>query len=164
MQVLEQLCNYKQWADKTIFDSIRAIPEAERIRPRKIVFGSIQRTLHHVYAMDYVWKCHLKAEPHGFTTRRPSECPDFETLWNLQLEIDNWYVQYASTLDGSSCYEVVEFEFIGGGAGKMTRGEIMIHVVNHTTYHRGHIGDMLYESGIEPPTTDFPVFLRDSSK
>ena len=160
MQNLRQLCRYKSWADELIFDTIRDMPESERVKPRKIVFGSIQKTLHHVFAMDDVWRCHLQNRPHPYTTRRPAECPEFETLWNQQQEMDQWYVDYAFNLDEAVSNEMVEFEFIGGGAGKMTRAEILIHVVNHTTYHRGHIGDMLYESGVEPPTTDFPVYLR----
>jgi len=42
----------------------------------------------------------------------------------------------------------------------MTREAILLHVVNHATYHRGHIADMMYDSSVEPPTTDLPVFLR----
>lgn len=52
--------------------------------------------------------------------------------------------------------------FIGGGPGALTRAEILLHVVNHTTYHRGHIGDMVYQIPAEPPTTDLPVFLRET--
>ena len=44
----------------------------------------------------------------------------------------------------------------------MSREDILLHVVNHTTYHRGHIADMLYHLHISPPTTDLPVFLRAS--
>jgi len=58
--------------------------------------------------------------------------------------------------------EIVEFEFIGGGRGAMSRREILLHVVNHTTYHRGHAADILYHINIFPPTTDLPVFLRGS--
>jgi uncharacterized damage-inducible protein DinB len=43
----------------------------------------------------------------------------------------------------------------------MSRGEIVLHVVNHTTYHRGHIGSIIYQVPAEPPTTDLPVFLRE---
>jgi uncharacterized damage-inducible protein DinB len=46
----------------------------------------------------------------------------------------------------------------------MHRGEIVLHVVNHTTYHRGHIGAMIYDVPAEPPTTDLPVFLRERAK
>jgi uncharacterized damage-inducible protein DinB len=37
---------------------------------------------------------------------------------------------------------------------------IVLHVVNHKTYHRGHIADMLFQIPVQPPTTDLPVFLR----
>jgi uncharacterized damage-inducible protein DinB len=45
----------------------------------------------------------------------------------------------------------------------MSRRDILLHVVNHTTYHRGHAADILYHLKIFPPTTDLPVFLREWS-
>ena len=36
--------------------------------------------------------------------------------------------------------KVVRFTFVGGGAGAMTRGEILLHVANHKTHHRGNVG------------------------
>ncbi len=44
----------------------------------------------------------------------------------------------------------------------MTREEILLHVVNHTTYHRGFVAEMFYKVPARPPTTDLPVFLRDA--
>jgi uncharacterized damage-inducible protein DinB len=44
----------------------------------------------------------------------------------------------------------------------MRGDEMLLHVVNHSTYHRGYVADMLYESGSRPPTLDLPVFLRDA--
>lgn len=35
--------------------------------------------------------------------------------------------------------------FVGGGEGAMSRMEILHHIVNHTTYHRGFVSDMLYQ-------------------
>lgn len=34
----------------------------------------------------------------------------------------------------------------------------VLRTLNHATYHRGHIADMMYQPGITPPTTDLPVF------
>jgi uncharacterized damage-inducible protein DinB len=56
---------------------------------------------------------------------------------------------------------VVNFRFVDGGAGAMTRGDMLLHVVNHKTYHRGYVADMLYQAGSRPPVMDLPVFLRD---
>src|SRR5262249_16304753 len=57
--------------------------------------------------------------------------------------------------------EKVTFTLIGGNQGVMTRGEILLHVVNHTSYHRGFVADLFYQVPARPPTTDLPVFLRE---
>jgi len=47
--------------------------------------------------------------------------------------------------------EVVNFTFIGGGEARLDRGDILLHVINHTTYHRGHIAAMIYQIPAQPP-------------
>ena len=160
MNAIQDLTRYKQWADDLLLAALSQLPPAELIAPRPIIFGSILRTLNHVHAMDQVWRCHLEGRPHGLTTRNPPECPAFDELDFLQREMDAWYVGYADALAPHALDEVVEFTFIGGGTGSMTRGEILLHVVNHATYHRGHIAGMMYALGTPPPTTDLPVFVR----
>jgi len=56
----------------------------------------------------------------------------------------------------------VHFTFIGGGDGVLSREDILLHVVNHATYHRGHITAMLNQMGVQPQATDLSVFLRDT--
>jgi uncharacterized damage-inducible protein DinB len=113
--------------------------------------------------MDRVWQAHLLAEPHGYTTRNPADHPSFGELRNKQLEIDAWFVSHADSLGVDALSQVDRFTFIGGGSGAMSRENIFLHVVNHTTYHRGHVADMLYHQSMSPPTTDLPVFLREKS-
>jgi uncharacterized damage-inducible protein DinB len=43
----------------------------------------------------------------------------------------------------------------------MRRGEIIFHVVNHTSYHRGFVADCFYQVPAVPPLTDLPVYLRE---
>ena len=154
------LIRYKAWADDAFLSTVSSVSAADLLAPRPIVFGSLIRTLNHSYAMDYVWQCHLLGKPHGLTTRNPEHCPAFEELAASQRSLDQWYVGYADSLTEAGLAEAVEFEFIGGGTGRMTRRDILLHVVNHATYHRGHAADMLYHLGIFPPTTDLPVFLQ----
>ena len=70
-------------------------------------------------------------------------------------------MRWADSLTDGALREKVAFTFIGGGEGVMTRGEILLHVVNHTTYHRGFVADFFYHVPARPPTTDLTVFLRD---
>jgi uncharacterized damage-inducible protein DinB len=153
------LVRYKAWADEVFLSVVATLPESELVAPRPIYFGSLIRTLNHSYSMDFVWKSHLLGRPHGLSTRNPADHPAIQDLVASQRQMDRWYVEYADSLSHGQLDEVVKFEFIGGGAGAMSREEILLHVVNHTTYHRGHIADMLYEFDVFPPTTDLPVFL-----
>ncbi len=160
---LKMLMRYKAWADRRLYESLCYLPKKEIIARRQIVFGSILRTLNHVYIMDLVWRAHLEGKPHTFSTRNPEICPPFSELRDAQKTIDDWYISYADDVPPNESDRVIDFTFIGGGSGSMSRSEILLHVVNHTTYHRGHIGGMLYQIPAESPTTDLPVFLRSYS-
>lgn len=159
---LQMLTRYRAWADRLLYQSLTAVPESGLTAAQPIIFGNLLRTLHHVYCMDQVWKAHLEGVPHGFTSRNPEECPAFDALRPAQADIDDWYVRYAETLDERACDETVRFTFIGGGEGTMRRGEILLHVVNHGTYHRGHVAMMMYGLSVPPPTSDLPVYLREA--
>jgi uncharacterized damage-inducible protein DinB len=158
MDTLRTLMRYKAWANELVFAAAARLPEAELTAPRKIVFGSLLRTLNHVYAMDAVWRAHLEGRPHGYATRNPEDCPALAELREAQKAMDAWFVRYAESLSQED--EIVNFQFIGGGPGSMTRRDILLHVANHGTYHRGNVASMMYQAGVAAPTTDLPVFLK----
>jgi uncharacterized damage-inducible protein DinB len=160
MDYLRTLMHYKAWANELVFAAAAKLPEDELTAPRKIIFGNLLRTLNHVYAMDEVWRAHLEGRPHRYTTRNPEVCPPFAELREAQKAMDGWFVSYADALPGAKQEEVVNFRFIGGGPGAMTRRDILLHVANHGTYHRGNVASMMYQAGTPPPTTDLPVFLK----
>lgn len=159
MSHLQTLMRYKAWANHQFLECVSGLPEVELVAARPIVFGSLIRTLNHVYLMDLVWQCHLLGISHGLQTRNPEEHPSIAELSERQREMDGWYSEYADAISGQEINEPVSFEYVEGGSGAMTRAEILLHVVNHGTYHRGHTADMLYAIGVSPPTTDLPVFL-----
>ena len=163
MREIEVLTRYKAWADDLFLSALSTLNETELTAPRSIVFGSLVRTLNHSYEMDRVWTCHLLGKPHGLTTRNPEECPELGELIVRQRSIDEWYVNYSDTIADNELEEIIDFEFIGGQTGRMNRRDVLMHVVNHTTYHRGQASGILYQLNVSPPATDFPVFLRETT-
>lgn len=156
------LSRYKAWADKVIYEAVARLPEGEAAKPRPSVFKSMLHTLNHIYVIDRVFQAHLEGREHGFKARNTDTHPPLAELARLQHEIDAWYVAWSDTLSDAALAETVHFEFIGGGRGSMTRGEMLLHVVNHTTYHRGYVADFFYQVPARPPATDLTVFLRDA--
>ncbi len=156
---LETLVRYKAWADDIFLDAIANLPDTELQRSRPMLFGNILSLLNHVYAMDRAWQCNLTGKPHNYQARNPTEQLPFPLLQQQQSAINHWYIDYTVNLSAERFKKAVTFTFIGGGEGTMRRSEIIQHIVNHASYHRGHIEGVLYHMSIEPPTTDIPVFL-----
>lgn len=161
MHSLCMLTRYKAWADARLLSTIGTLSAEQLSAPQPIVFGSLIRTLNHVCAMDRVWRCHLLGEAHGLHSRNPEFCPPLGALMREQHALNAWFVDYSDALSAPAWDAQVDFEFIGGGTGRLSRAEILLHVVNHASYHRGHMADMLYRMQVSPPTTDLPVFLRE---
>lgn len=161
MTSVSTLVRYKTWANEIVFSMVSELPEEEALRSRKTRFGNMVHTLNHVYVIDDVFRAHLLGRAHGYTARNTPTHPPLKVLWKAVRELDEWYVRFADSLDSESLARTIEFDFIGGGKGAMTCEQMILHVVNHGTYHRGFVADMMYQAGVTPKATDLPVFLRD---
>ena len=155
------LARYNAWANQLVFDAIAALPEGEAAKERKSLFRNMVHTLNHNYVIDRIWQAHLEGREHGYEGRNTQDHPPLAELWRAQQGIDRWYVDWSDALSDAALAEKVGFTLIGGNRGVMTRGEILLHVVNHTSYHRGFVADLFYQVPARPPTTDLPVFLRE---
>ena len=155
------LTRYNRWANKLIFDATFKLPEGEATKPRHTLFKNIVHSLNHNYVIDRIFQAHLEGREHGYAARNTPDHPPLAELWRLQQEIDAWYVAKYDALSDAELNAVLRFTFVGGGEGAMTRGEMLQHVVIHTSYHRGFVGQMFYQVPARPPTTDLPVYLRD---
>ena len=160
-QTVRMLTRYNAWANKVIFDAVADLPAGEATRERKTLFKNMVNTLNHLYTVDVIWRAHLEGRDHGIAALKTVLHPELPDLWRAQAAMDDWYIAYGDGLTAAGLDETVSFTLIGGNAGTMRRGEILLHVVNHTSYHRGWVADMFFEVPRHPPTTDLPVFLRE---
>lgn len=157
------LATYKGWADKLTFAAVAALPAGEAARERPTLFKSIIGTLNHSYVVDLIWQAHLEGRPHGFAARNVVLHPVLDALWQAQQTLNDWLLAWSHAQSQSSLRETVKFRLMSGEAGAMTRAEILMHIVNHATYHRGWISDLFFQVPAKPPTTDWNIFLSDVS-
>jgi len=158
---LLKLLNYKSWANEITFAALSDIPQEELYKRRETNFKTIVSTMNHVYVVDDIFKAHLLAEKHGYSSRNTQDCPSLADLWQQQKVLDQWYIDFVADLKTDDLTKAIHFEFVGGGHGEMTITEIVFHVVNHGTYHRGFVSDMMYQIPVIPPANDLTVYLRD---
>jgi uncharacterized damage-inducible protein DinB len=154
-QILNQL-RYKQWADGRTLDAM-ALIDAEKF-PSEIAFARQQ--LNHMIRVEEVFRARLlgTAEPHSASNS--DVVPLLEQLSKSLAESNDWLQTYASSLPGKRLAEEVSFRFLDGKRGAMTREEVLFHLVNHGTYHRGAIGRALDLAGGLRPADTYTVFIH----
>jgi len=159
--VVRMMTNYMAWANKVMLNSVSRLPPAEIVKPRQALFGTIAHTFNHILVIEDIFRCHLEDRRHSYTARNTETSPPFEEVRSGLQRMDQYYVKLAERLTDDELKETIRFEFVDGGDGAMTRQEILLHLVNHATYHRGFISDMLYQVPFMGDANDLSVFLRD---
>ena len=154
--IFSQLVGYKRWADRGLHEV--AGRSLDRLDAQDTAI--LLRILDHIHAVDRIFQHHLQGLPHGFQAARSGEMPDLETLARSAGEVDDWYVSHVAGLREADFDQPVDFAFTSGTRARMRRGEIILHVCLHGTYHRGNAGVILQKNGIAPNDDRLTDFLE----
>lgn len=151
-----QLVRYKQWADRELHEVIGRNLGRLSTEDASILL----RILDHIHAVDSIFQHHLQGLPHSFKAPQSEKLPEFHTLVSSASAIDDWYVSYVDGLTKSDLEQPLDFVFTSGKPAHMRRGEIILHVCLHGTYHRGNAGIVLKKNGIDPGGDRLTDFLE----
>lgn len=154
-----QLIEVKRWADLGLCDAISRNLERLETQESHILL----RVLDHIHAVDRIFQHHLTGRPHAYRAARSEALPSFDALSSGMREVDDWYVAYARELSAAAFEEPVDFVFTSGKPARMRRGEILLHVCLHGTYHRGNAGAVLQLKGLEPSRDSITDYLEDAA-
>ena len=157
-KTLQTLFAQKSWANNELFNALAAVPVDQY---GDSVHTAI-RTLNHIYVVDRIFRAHLLGESHGYKATNTEETPNLDELQFAVAETDAWFELYVSTLAEAKLEEPISFTFTDGDAGRMTREEMLLHVVTHGAYHRGNVGQVMKAISIAPPRDLYTKFLHVS--
>jgi uncharacterized damage-inducible protein DinB len=158
-QPYAQLIDVKQWADRGLCDAIGR--NLDRLSSEEAAL--LLRILDHIHAVDQIFQHHLQGLPHTYQAARSDVVPNFQVLADGMRDIDDWYAAYVRGLSASDLGQPVEFVFTSGKPARMRRGEIILHVCLHGTYHRGNAGAVLQLKGLAPNRDAITDFLEDAA-
>jgi uncharacterized damage-inducible protein DinB len=151
-----QLIDVKRWADRGLYEAVSNNID----RLTKEDAWIMLRVLDHIHAVDKIFQHHLCGLPHTFQAPRSEVMPTLEELASSAREVDDWYAAYVAGLSAGDFEEPVEFTFTSGKPARMKRGEIILHVCMHGTYHRGNAGALLQLRGLTPSRDAITDFLE----
>lgn len=154
-----QLYTYHVWANRRLLDHLATLPGDIFDRRVESVFPSINHALAHMFAVDEMWFYRLQ----GDFSRKPSGDP-FESLLKASEAFARLHQSMQSYLtDGQLNFEqTVSYTNSKGETFRNSILEIVQHMINHGTYHRGNISAMLHQMGHRGVSTDFIIFSREN--
>jgi uncharacterized damage-inducible protein DinB len=137
--LLTALLQYKASADDELLDALGTL--GADAPPHDL--RSAVRVLNHAHVVDRIFAAHLQGLGHPYTASWVSEPPPLPELAADIRETDGWYLKYISGVGPRELGEAVDFTFTDGESGRMSREEMLAHVITHGGYHRGEIGRLL---------------------
>jgi len=159
---VRMMTHYMAWANTVMLAGVAKLPDAEIVKPRAALFGNIAHTFNHILVIEKIFQAHLEGTSHPYRARNTETAPPFAEVRRELERMDRYYVDLAEKSNETELAEIIDFTFVDGGTGSMSRFEILLHLANHATYHRGFISDMLYQIPHQAGANDFTVFLRDA--
>lgn len=157
---LRLLYDYNSWANHRTLEACQALAPEQFTRDLGSSFRSIHATLVHICEAEWLWleRWHGRS-PSGL--RPPSDFPDFDSLRRRWAEVERNLIDYVASLKAEDLARVIHHKTTQGVSQSAPHWQMLQHLVNHGTYHRGQVTTMLRQLGAKAIATDLIIFYRE---
>jgi uncharacterized damage-inducible protein DinB len=156
---IRELFRYNRWANRRVLAAVSRLDEDQFTRDLGSSFPSVRDTLVHVLAAEWVWLSRWNGVsptdmPAGW---RDSTYEGLRERWEV---VGAEQLEFVATLDEGTLDRVIAYRTTAGEPFQAPLSQLLRHVVNHSSYHRGQVVTMLRQLGAEAPSTDLVLFYR----
>ena len=158
-EVIVNHIEYTIWATNRLLHAAAELSEEERRRDFGTADKSIEGTLTHLLRSERTWFLRIR----DGTPRVPWALPNDEEWDHLMREwphVHRQWRDWASGLSEQDAEEALTYKDLKGNDWTQPIWQIVLHVVNHSTHHRGQVTGFLRAVGKTPPPLDFIAFVR----
>lgn len=156
VSLVNELLNYNYWARDRQLQTCATLTEEQFLRPLGNSFPSLRDTLTHMVAVEWIWLERWR----GRTPRSLLTPEEFHTLAALSQRwqtVEREMRDYVATLDEETLEGTVSYVNSKGETWTYKLWRMMVHLLNHQSYHRGQVTALLRQLGTQPPPVDFLV-------
>jgi uncharacterized damage-inducible protein DinB len=156
--LLQQYTSYNLWANTHFGIVLKDLDPALLDKEVVSSFPSLRKTIHHIWDAELIWLSRMKNQVIAWPPSARYTDPAIEQFVDGSKAFDEFVrLQDEDFLEGSTSYRNTKgTEFSTPNSG------IIMHCMNHSTFHRGQLVTILRNVGITKiPSTDLIAFLRD---
>ena len=160
-ETLQQYAGYNIWANKRLIETMQQLEQSQLDKEVNSSFTTIRKTVYHAWSAEYIWLQRLQLIEHPvwieakFDGAFEEACIKWkDTSLQLQQFIERQY-------NDAAFDHVFQYYNMKKQSFKNRVADVLMHVFNHSTYHRGQLITMLRQVGVKQvPGTDFIVYVR----
>jgi uncharacterized damage-inducible protein DinB len=160
---VQTLLDYHYWARDRLMESVRQLSPEQFTRDLGSSFRSVRDTLAHLHGAESVWYSRWKGEspPAPLPAERFPDVASVEAAWR---ELEGQVRAFFDPIDDRGLQRSAVFKNAAGVPGSFELWQMLQHVVNHASYHRGQVTTMIRQLGADPPKSqDLIAFYRERS-
>ena len=151
------LSAYNLWANGRIFDAVSRLSPEHYTMDMRSSHRSVRDTLVHIIWSQWIWLMRVKGtSPKAMWS--PSDFPTISMLKARWSEVTREQTEFIASITEESLKTPITYVNTQGETFTYPFWQILQHVVNHSSYHRGQITTMHRQLGSGPIATDFLVF------
>lgn len=160
-QMLVTHLRYHRWATEQVLTQAQALDAERQMRNLQGSFSTVYDTLAHMFQADSVWLDRMEGKP--VRSREQYAAPgctyDLGEAW---LKVIDQMIRLAEGLSEDDWNGKFAYKLFNGEPFENLRWQVVLHVVNHGTHHRGQITHMLRQLGEKPVALDLIRYYRDN--
>ncbi|MEY8744078.1 DinB family protein [Bacillales bacterium AN1005] len=157
----EEMYSYHTWATQTILGRIQEFPDSVLHQEVNSSFRSIAHALSHMYAVDQMWYLVLTgvSMPEALQMCMPRNEEIYDSVEDYSRRYMELSKQYAAWFqEHTDLEQTILLDNPFAGIRNTSLAEIIFHLINHGTYHRGNISTMLRQLGHASVMNDYSLF------
>ena len=158
------LYEYNYWANHRILGVVETLTPEQFTKDLNSSYGGIHGTLVHIMGGEEIWLKRWKGDSPS-AIRKPEEFPTFNALRNHWDMVEQEMMSFCNMLKtDEDIGKILTYKDIKGNQYSQLLWQMMQHLANHSTYHRGQAVTMLRQLGVKPIGTDLITFYREKGK
>jgi uncharacterized damage-inducible protein DinB len=153
---------YNRWANERLLEAAGGLSPAALAERRSGFFPSLLKTLNHILVADTIWMGRFDGTGSaGIVGLDQILHAEFAALRASRVAMDARIIAYVDALEPRRLEEDLVYRTVAGDPMRTQVAQVLAHVFNHQTHHRGQAHAMLSSTEVAPPVLDLIYFLRD---
>jgi uncharacterized damage-inducible protein DinB len=158
LNTLQRHIEYTRWATQRLMDAAASLTPDEQARDFGTADRTVLGTLKHIYGADWAWMERLNGRsPSTYPADGPATLFDLAAAFPV---LHHRWRDHVAALTPETAGQEIAYTTFRGDAFRSPVWQIVMHVVNHATHHRGQVAGFLRTMGKTPPALDLMLFYR----